>query len=795
MSIQKPLQVFHRFFYFKNRNQTKPLQKTGGKPSFLLQNYIDLLPSNEFVKCVCKNLRQQTKGKVFNRNVFLLQTTTTHLFHSNKNKINKTTLNKKTKKDKITLKPTTVNHNSRNPKVEGGILKINESKSIDLKNALLASELISIEQKLDIQERGFSVVGGRLFIHQEQVISSPSLNKEEAFSLTHDQPLDSSFEEAILIEPEICKLGLNYAKRKLSQRKWIQEHYRMEKNIRDPSKKITESTAFKRTTLKKLSLLDPNLSPKAMHEKTRRYNQRMQEDGIATITLRRKGELKPTKKIHKRTKEGPGRYSSNKYEMTEIAFQTFTLLEEQKLLYASPKEISFFLTTGNKMEPQKRQKKHANRGVLERQLRSTTEGISKHLDKHIVRKGKPSSDSLSCEKGRNVFSKEEINLGQEFGVRLKEKIRRSEHQITLQLQARTLLKHNKGDIKAARAHHERILAEHKRQQKRGIIKNEGAWRQSAIDRGIELNGTLKILQEKQVPKDKKPDKKKRSTKNKQGKPPKKTFSNKKSPQKQTQSKPKPTTTSLADRKRNLQAIHEAIQTLPRREEISREMASRWLACYKDVMQIKNAIFAAYEQNKKGSKIGNLEAYITALIKKEIKPKNFNTKEHTMIGENKKFLKEKVSKLRSKGIGVTTSKIYREGRELYEIKLSRKKACGDFDFLEIAFYDPKLGDLINDFEKQHDQEKTNVPENQWWVDKAIKTLGEENLNLNIKETGGGYRLYLKTEQVIGEERRRFMDHIDLKLSKPKTTLEKDLQDFLSRNQLVGMNLKGKTSHES
>lgn len=659
-------------------------------------------------------------------------------------------------------------------------MNVNEVPINDIKKALLESELFSIEQKLDIQQKGFCIKNGKFFINTEEVISSPPPNKEESLSLNPDQTLDFSFEEPITIDPEICRVGLNYAKRKLSQRKWVQEHYRMEKNIRDPNKKMNESAAFKKTTLKKLGLLDPNLSPKAMHEKTRRYNQRMQEDGIATITLRRKRDLKPTRKMRKRTKEGPGRYSSNKYEMTEIAFQTFKLLEEHKLLYASPKEVSFFLTTGIKMALPKSPKKDANRGVLDRQLRSTTEGISKHLDKHIVRKDKPSYASLSREKGRKDFSKEEIKLGKELGVRLKEKVCSSEHQITLQLQARTLLKHNQGNIKAARAHHERILAEHKRQQKKGIIKNEGAWRQSAIDRGIELNGTLKTLQKKQVLKTKKPDKTKKSDTT-----PKKNFSNKKPPQNQPTSKPKTTTTSLADRNKNLEAIHEAIQTLPRRDEISRDMASIWLACHKDVMQIKNAIFAAYEQSQKDSKINNFEAYITALIKKKVKPQKFNSKEHTMIGKNEKFLKEKVSKLRSKGISVTTSKTFQEGREFYEIKLSRKKACGDFDFLEIAFYDPNLGDLIDDFEKRHDQEKTNVPENQWWVDKAIKTLGEENHNLNIKETEGGYRLYLKTEQVIGEETRRFMDHIDLKLSTPKTTLEKDLQGFLRRNQLVGM----------
>ena len=115
-------------------------------------------------------------------------------------------------------------------------------------------------------------------------------------------------------------------------------------------------------------------------------------------------------------------------------------------------------------------------------------------------------------------------------------------------------------------------------------------------------------------------------------------------------------------------------------------------------------------------------------------------------------------------------------------------------MEIAFYDPKLGDLINDFEKKHDEEKQNIPENKPWVEETIKSLGQENQDLKIKEIHAGYRLYVKMEQVIGEQKRRFMDHIDLKLSLPKTTLEKDLNDFLKRNQLTQMKKRGELHGE-
>ena len=79
-------------------------------------------------------------------------------------------------------------------------------------------------------------------------------------------------------------------------------------------------------------------------------------------------------------------------------------------------------------------------------------------------------------------------------------------------------------------------------------------------------------------------------------------------------------------------------------------------------------------------------------------------------------------------------------------------------------------------------KQNIPKNQSWVEETIKSLGKENQELKIKEIHAGYRLYIKIEQVIGDQKRRFMDHIDLKLSAPKKTLKKNLNAFLKRNQL-------------
>lgn len=219
------------------------------------------------------------------------------------------------------------------------------------------------------------------------------------------------------------------------------------------------------------------------------------------------------------------------------------------------------------------------------------------------------------------------------------------------------------------------------------------------------------------------------------------------------------------------------------------MASRWLASYQDVKRVKNAIYVAYEQNQKGSAIKNLEAYITSLIQKSAEPQKFRPEEHEMIEKNKRFLREKVPKLRAQGIGISTSKIFREGREIYEIKCTRKKACGGFDTLEIAFYDPKLGALITDFERRDQEEKNNIPDNQEWVEEAVKTLGEENKNLKIQKNPLGYRLYLKIEQVIGEEKRKFMDHIDLKLASPKNLLEKDIKNFLQRHKLNEIKLQG------
>ena len=153
----------------------------------------------------------------------------------------------------------------------------NALEAIDLKRALLASTFLSIEQKLDLAERGFSMKGDHLFIHTEEVIHSP----QEEISLEPPEPLNLFSEDPIEISEDVRRIGINYANRKISQRKWSQAHYRAEKNIRDPNKKMTESTAFKKTTMRKLGLMDEGMSPKVMHKKSRRNNQRMQKDGLA----------------------------------------------------------------------------------------------------------------------------------------------------------------------------------------------------------------------------------------------------------------------------------------------------------------------------------------------------------------------------------------------------------------------------------------------------------------------------------------------------------------------------------
>ena len=659
----------------------------------------------------------------------------------------------------------------------------NALEVIDLKRALLASTFLSIEQKLDLAERGFSMKGDHLFIHTEEVIHSP----QEEISLEPPEPLNLFSEDPIEISEDVRRIGINYANRKISQRKWSQAHYRAEKNIRDPNKKMTESTAFKKTTMRKLGLMDEGMSPKVMHEKSRRNNQRMQEDGIARVILRRKGDLEPKEGSRRRLKKTPGRYTSNKCEMTEVGFQALKLLEDHQLMYSRPKEILFFLTTGTKMDHQKRRKKHTKGGVPEHERRSTTEGISKELGKGIVREDKSSSASFSFERVKKSFSKKEIDLGKEFERRLLKELKRTEHRATLKLQARTLLRFNNGDVEATRAHHERILSEHKRQQKKGIIKNEGAWRQSAINRGIELNGTMQPAKKKEAQhinqrkeKNKTTEKPKPSTEN-PPKNPSKTSTTQKEPPAASQEK---SHSSSQTDKAHIKDIQQAIHILPRRDEISDCMAKRWLSAYKSPENIKNAIWAAYERNQKDSGIKNLEAYITSLIKKEAKPQKFKPQEHEMIEKNKRILQEKVPKLRAKGIGITTIKTIREGRDFYEIKLSRQKACGGFDVLEIAFFDPKLGALITDFEKRHEEEKKNVPKNQEWVEESVKSIRKKNKNLNVKTIHSGYRLYVKTEQVIGDQKRQFMDHIELKLSSPQTLLKNDLNDFLMRNNLFG-----------
>jgi len=660
----------------------------------------------------------------------------------------------------------------------------NTLEAIDLKRALLASNFLSIEQKLDLAERGFSMEGEHLFIHTKEILKSP---KEELPS-EPPEPLNLFSEDPIEISEDVRRIGINYANRKISQRKWSQAHYRAEKNIRDPNKKMTESTAFKKTTMRKLGLMYEGMSPKVMHEKSRRNNQRMQKDGLARIILRRKGDLKPKEGSRRRLKKTPGRYTSNKCEMTEVGFQALKLLEDHQLMYSSPKEILFFLTTGTKMDPQKRRRKHTKGGVLKHERRSTTEGISKELGKGIVREDKSSSDSFSFERVKKSFSKKEIDLGKEFGKRLLKELKRTEHLATLKIQARTLLKFNKGDVAATRAHHERILSEHKRQQKKGIIKNEGAWRQSAINRGIELNGTMQPANKKEANHINQRKEKNKSTKQtkppteKKSKNPSKTSTTHKEPPAASQEKSH--SPSQTDKKAHIKEIQQAINILPRRDEISDCMAKRWLSAYKSPENIKNAIWAAYERNQKDSGIKNLEAYITSLIKKEAKPQKFKPQEHEMIEKNKRILQEKVPKLRAKGIGITTIKTIREGRDFYEIKLSRQKACGGFDVLEIAFFDPKLGALITDFEKRHEEEKKNVPKNQEWVEESVKSIRKKNKNLNVKAIYSGYRLYVKTEQVIGGQKRRFMDHIELKLSSPQPLLKNDLNNFLMRNNLFG-----------
>ncbi len=49
---------------------------------------------------------------------------------------------------------------------------------------------------------------------------------------------------------------------------------------------------------------------------------------------------------------------------------------------------------------------------------------------------------------------------------------------------------------------------------------------------------------------------------------------------------------------------------------------------------------------------------------------------------------------------------------------------------------------------------------------------------------GYRLICPTEMIFEGEKRRFLEHIELKLSSPKAALEKDLMGFLERNKIRG-----------
>lgn len=629
-------------------------------------------------------------------------------------------------------------------------MNTNEQSLSEITKVLLKSDLFSMEQKFDLQENGFYIKDGKFCINKGETI----LPSKEAANGKSNDLLKSTSDKAIEIPKNVLELGLKYANYKISQRKWAQELYRMAKSSRNLSHEATENEPFKRTMLKKLGMLTTDSNYHALQEKSRRNNQRMVRDGLLTIKTRRKKDLEHFENRKKRNRTNPGRYTSNKYAIPETAFQLFELLNNNKVLYSQPKEIAFFLKTGTKLQSFKKAKKNEKGGVSNHKRWSMAEGIYKDLNKEIVRNDKPLSNLSSSsffKKSQKAFSKDEINLSKIFKRRLLEELALTEHPTTLKLQARKLLEHNNGDLKKTRAHHERILAEHKKQHRRKIIQNDGAWRQTAIDRGIELNGEIKPIEKE------------------------------KNNKKKFASTPNPLV--KATRNQQLREIHQAIQILPRRAEINSYMPSKWLAIYKDPKKIQDAIWVAYERHQHSLEIQNLEAYITALIKKGAKPQRFNLREHEIIEKNKLILKEKFPQLQAKEITVSVNKVFREKREFYQLKFSRKKACGHSDFLEIAFCDPNLGEMIKNFEKKQDEEKKNIPENQSWMKETIKSLSQENQDLKIKEIQAGYRLYIKVEEMIGNQKSRFMDHIDLYLSNPKPILKSHLNDFVKRHQLT------------
>lgn len=120
-SSQKSLQVFQCFLPYNRADNSKLLQQISGESSYLLQKCTDLLPNNNFVHWLCKNLLRVTKSSFSSRNNFLLLVTFLLLLYSNNIKKNKITLNKKGVNYKIKTIPSTGSqyNNDNSQQVEG----------------------------------------------------------------------------------------------------------------------------------------------------------------------------------------------------------------------------------------------------------------------------------------------------------------------------------------------------------------------------------------------------------------------------------------------------------------------------------------------------------------------------------------------------------------------------------------------------------------------------------------------------------------------------------------------------
>jgi len=420
-----------------------------------------------------------------------------------------------------------------------------------------------------------------------------------------------------------------------------------------------------------------------------------------------------------------GSNSTNSYTVPEYVFEVLKNKQFSDVCPKSHKETNLFF---EKMSRPKGQNVQAIISLSKKEYRSF---------------GSASTDPLGLEKKEPPRKAKELSLW--MPKELEKRLGLTENESALISQAKTLLKNNGNDLGKAKKQY-RVLLEVVKDLN---IRNKKGWLQTAIDKNFEF-------------------------KEEESEPTTPT-----SPS--THQKQKTPEVTLQE-KSAIKEIVQVIKKLSLANRISPKMPFIWLRRFGGLERILNALWAVFEQIRKGNEIKNPEAYITKAIQEGYKPKNHTVEEYRTIYRNMEELERRIPQLKAKGIDVTKQKIYIDKKLRWEIVLNRKNICDGIADLHIAIINPRLGELIAGFEQKHDAEQNNISENEGWLKETVKELEQTYEKLKTKRTTTGYRLMMPAEMISNGQTHRFIDHVELKTANPRAVLEGDLQGFLERNHL-------------